>query len=171
GLRALRARDGAPCRSCAVPFATHPTRFAPLGTIDRRGASAGERDANGLPADSPARERVSEKVAEVLAQRFLLCVSTIESRKNQQTLCRAYARLVHWGVADLPLLALAGGIGHGGQDVINEIGFDRRLAGRVVALVGCSDADLAALYRGCLFALYPSLYEGWGLPVSEALAH
>lgn len=31
---------------------------------------------------SPARERVSEKVAEVLAQRFLLCVSTIESRKN-----------------------------------------------------------------------------------------
>ena len=34
-----------------------------------------------------------------------------------------------------------------------------------------ADADLAALYRGCLFALYPSLYEGWGLPVSEALAN
>ena len=120
---------------------------------------------------SPARERVSAKVAEVLAQRFLLCVSTIENRKNQQTLCRAYARLVDWGVADLPLLVFAGGIGHGGQDVINEIGFDRRLAGRVIALVGCSDADLAALYRGCLFALYPSLYEGWGLPVSETLAN
>ena len=120
---------------------------------------------------SSAREGISGKIADVLAQRFLLCVSTIESRKNQQTLCRAYMRLVDWGIADLPLLVLAGGMGHGGQDVINEIGLDRRLAGRVIALVGCSDADLAALYGGCLFALYPSLYEGWGLPVSEALAN
>jgi glycosyltransferase involved in cell wall biosynthesis len=98
-------------------------------------------------------------------------VSTIEHRKNQLALCRAYTRLIDWGVADLPLLVFAGGIGHGGQELINEIAGDRRLAGRVLTLVGCSDADLAALYQGCLFTLYPSFYEGWGLPVSEGLAH
>jgi len=120
---------------------------------------------------SPGRDRVSEKLADILAQRYLLCVSTIETRKNQQTLCRAYMRLVDWGVADLPLLVLVGGIGTGGQEIVNEIAGDRRLAGRVIALLGCTDAELAALYTGCLFTLYPSIYEGWGLPVSEALAN
>jgi glycosyltransferase involved in cell wall biosynthesis len=121
-----------------------------------------------LPTSS--RENVSERVARILSQRFLLCVSTIENRKNQQTLCRAYTRLVDWGVTNLPLLVLAGGVGHGGQDLINEIAGDHRLAGRVVTVVGCSDADLVALYTACMFTLYPSIYEGWGLPVSEALS-
>jgi len=116
-------------------------------------------------------DNVSDRVAKIVAQRFLLCVSTIEIRKNQQTLCQAYTRLVDRGVTDLPLLVLAGAVGHGGQGLINEIAADRRLAGRVITLVGCSDTDLAALYRGCLFTLYPSLYEGWGLPVSEGLAY
>jgi len=119
-----------------------------------------------LPADN-----VSEKMAKIIAQRFLLCVSTIENRKNQQTLCRAFTRLVDWGVADLPLLVLVGAIGYGGQNLIDEIATDRRLAGRVITLVGCSDTDLAALYKGCLFTLYPSIYEGWGLPVVEGFAY
>jgi glycosyltransferase involved in cell wall biosynthesis len=116
-------------------------------------------------------DNVSEKAAKIIAQRFLLCVSTIEARKNQQTLCRAFTRLIDWGVADLPLLVLVGSIGYGGQNLIDEIGADPRLAGRVITLVGCSDADLAALYKGCLFTLYPSLYEGWGLPIAEGLAY
>jgi glycosyltransferase involved in cell wall biosynthesis len=33
-----------------------------------------------------------------------------------------------------------------------------------------SDTEIAALYQGCLFTLYPSLYEGWGLPITESLA-
>ena len=38
-------------------------------------------------------------------------------------------------------------------------------------LEGTSDPDLAALYRRCLFTVYPSLYEGWGLPVTESLCY
>src|SRR3546814_7671454 len=34
-----------------------------------------------------------------------------------------------------------------------------------------SDSEFAALYRACAFTVYPSHYEGWGLPVTEALAH
>jgi glycosyltransferase involved in cell wall biosynthesis len=41
----------------------------------------------------------------------------------------------------------------------------------IVLLQGASDGELSWLYRNCLWTLYPSLYEGWGLPVSESLAH
>jgi glycosyltransferase involved in cell wall biosynthesis len=109
-------------------------------------------------------------VREIVAQRFLLSVSTIERRKNHQTLVRAYARLVDWGVSDLPRLVFVGGIGEGGQALIDEIAADRRIRDRIVVLSGVADAELAALYQACLFTLYPSLYEGWGLPVSESLA-
>ena len=113
---------------------------------------------------------VGEDVRFILAHRYLLSVSTIERRKNHETLCRAYARLVDWGVRDLPRLVFVGGIGVGGQALIEEIAADRRISERVVILSDVSDAGLAALYEGCLFTLYPSLYEGWGLPVSESLA-
>lgn len=113
---------------------------------------------------------VGEDVRLILAHRYLLSVSTIERRKNHETLCRAYTRLVDWGVRDLPRLVLVGRIGVGGQALIDEIAADRRISERVVILSGVSDAGLAALYERCLFTLYPSLYEGWGLPVSESLA-
>jgi glycosyltransferase involved in cell wall biosynthesis len=125
----------------------------------------------GCEIRASSQDKLSDRVATIVAQRFLLCVSTIENRKNQQTLCRAYTRLIDWGVTDLPLLVLVGGLGHGGQDLINESALDQRLAKRVVALTGISDADLAALYSKCLFTLYPSVYEGWGLPVSEGLGY
>jgi hypothetical protein len=41
----------------------------------------------------------------------------------------------------------------------------------VAMLSRLSDDDLASLYEHCLFTLYPSHYEGWGLPVTEALCH
>ena len=42
--------------------------------------------------------------------------------------------------------------------------------GRIRHIPAASDAELAALYRGCLFTVFPSFYEGWGLPVSESLS-
>jgi glycosyltransferase involved in cell wall biosynthesis len=44
------------------------------------------------------------------------------------------------------------------------------LDGRIRFVPSPSDAALAALYRGCLFTVFPSLYEGWGLPVTESLS-
>ena len=43
--------------------------------------------------------------------------------------------------------------------------------GRIAHVSNCDDRHLAALYRNARFAVYPSLYEGWGLGVTEALAH
>jgi glycosyltransferase involved in cell wall biosynthesis len=44
------------------------------------------------------------------------------------------------------------------------------LDGKIILVAHPTDAELAALYRGCLFTVFPSLYEGWGLPVSESLS-
>src|SRR5262249_15567171 len=138
--------------------------------------SIGERipDTSITPLGSELRasagEAVGGETARILAEPFLLFVSTIESRKNHQVLCRAYAQLVDWGVTGLPRLVFAGGVGHGGRQVIDEIAADHRLRDRVTVLSGASDTELVALYERCLFTLFPSLYEGWGLPVSEALS-
>src|SRR5206468_3666342 len=48
---------------------------------------------------------------------------------------------------------------------------DARLAGSLVLLEDVSDAGLDALYRGAAFCVFPSLYEGYGLPAVEAFAH
>lgn len=94
---------------------------------------------------------------------FILCVGTLEIRKNHRTLLEAWKRLEEssaklvlvgregWLVGDL-VSALAGG----------EFGPD------VVWLKNASDAELRWLYENCLFSVYPSLYEGWGLPVAES---
>jgi glycosyltransferase involved in cell wall biosynthesis len=55
-------------------------------------------------------------------------------------------------------------------DLLAELANSDYLGGKVVLLEHPDDAELAALYRGCLFTVFPSLYEGWGLPVSESLA-
>lgn len=99
---------------------------------------------------------------------YVLCVGTIEVRKNGAALLDAWAAL-HDRLGDrLPRLVFAGRMGW----LIDA--FQARLAtnpalARLVRLVESpSDEELAYLYQNCLFTAYPSLYEGWGLPVGEA---
>jgi len=123
----------------------------------------------GCEFEAPADAGISERVAHLLERPFLLCVGTIEERKNHRVLCRAYASLMAAGVRDLPTMVFVGGLGEGGPDLVAEVAADERLASVVLFLSGVSDHELTALYDACLFTLYPSLYEGWGLPVSESL--
>lgn len=111
----------------------------------------------------------SPEVAQLLRRPFLLYVSTIERRKNHEILYRAYARLAEEGVS-LPQLVFVGMPGWGVQELLSDIRLDPRVRGLIVILHHVRDAELAALYRHALFTVYPSLYEGWGLPVAESLA-
>lgn len=52
-----------------------------------------------------------------------------------------------------------------------QLARDSALRERVTVLCNVSDQVLKALYKRCLFTIFPSLYEGWGLPISEALAY
>jgi alpha-1,3-rhamnosyl/mannosyltransferase len=96
--------------------------------------------------------------------RYVLTVGTREPRKNLNGLIRAYAE-VH---TDIPLLCV-GWAGWMNEDLSGEI--DRlRLKGKVKLLGHVSDEQLALLYSGALLSVYPSLYEGFGLPILESMA-
>jgi len=99
--------------------------------------------------------------------RFWLSVGTIEPRKNQRRLVEAFARYLARGGEPMPLV-LAGGSGWRMEDfprVIEELG----IAAHVVLTGYVSDAELVWLYRNCYANLYPSLFEGFGLPVLEGM--
>lgn len=118
-------------------------------------------------ADSTAVGRQPKALRDVSAGAFWLNVGTVEPRKNQRRLAQAYADYLASGGAPMPLV-LAGGKGWLMDD------FQKHLAGlgirdRVVMAGYVSDDELIWLYRNCYANLYPSLFEGFGLPVLEGM--
>ncbi|MEK6788304.1 MAG: glycosyltransferase family 1 protein [Pseudomonadota bacterium] len=112
---------------------------------------------------------VSSDVQAVLESPFILYVSTIEPRKNHDVLYRAYVK-AHQQDIKLPKLVCLGRQGWLIDDQIHYMCHDPRVIDSIVFLHEASDHELALLYRRCLFTVYPSFYEGWGMPVSEALS-
>jgi len=102
---------------------------------------------------------------------YIMLVSTIERRKGHDTVYRAYQRLVEQGFADLPLLVFVGMPGWGVDVLIADIQRTKRVSKYIRFLSHVSDRELTMLYRHCLFTVFPSIYEGWGLPVSESLTY
>lgn len=101
---------------------------------------------------------------------YILYVSTIQIRKNHRVLLDAYSRLLERGFAKLPKLVFVGQPGWGVEDLLRELEARVGAAAHVEILAAVADADLRRLYEASLFTLFPSLYEGWGIPVSESLA-
>jgi len=103
-----------------------------------------------------------------IADDFILFVGTIEPRKNLLTLVRAFAELLR-NSEHKPQLVIAGPKGwltaEFDQAVAEGVFGDRLL---MIGYVG--DDDLRALYSSCKAFVYPSLYEGFGLPPLEAMA-
>jgi len=100
-------------------------------------------------------------------ERFWLSVCTLEPRKNHRRLLAAYARLKARRSSVFPLV-LAGGKGWMMEEFERTLGeFD---LGEEVILTGyLDDAALQWLYQNCFAFVYPSLFEGFGLPVLEAM--
>ncbi|MFP1888510.1 glycosyltransferase family 4 protein [Lonsdalea quercina] len=103
-------------------------------------------------------------------ERFILCVGTLEIRKNQVALLHAY-RLLHERHPEqtLPRLVFVGRKGWNDGDIAFQVANDRVLNKLVDVIIDASDEELSRLYSNCLFTLFPALYEGWGLPVAESL--
>jgi len=99
---------------------------------------------------------------------FVLCVGTIEIRKNGIFLLEAWRHLIDELGDRAPRLVFAGKYGWKIDGFRQRLEGDPRLRERVMIVSTPTDADLAALYERCLFTVYPSLVEGWGLPVGEA---
>lgn len=99
---------------------------------------------------------------------YLLYVGTIEPRKNLLTLLRAYADLLRT-TEQRPQLVLAGGKGWLFDEVFKLVE-ELQLQEHVTFTGYVDDADLPALYSAAQAFVYPSSYEGFGLPPLEAMA-
>ncbi len=114
-----------------------------------------------------ARERARVRGRYGLRGPYLIAVGTVEPRKNLVRLSRAFREVRDETGRDLRLL-LVGGKGWRGEEILREV---RKVAGEAVVWAGYAPSeDLPALYSGAEALVYPSLYEGFGLPVIEAMA-
>ena len=117
-----------------------------------------------------AEASVRAPSADLEKKPFVLCVSTIEARKNHEVLYNAWDRLVAKHGDEFPQLVIVGMVGWGVSDLLFRMRTNPRLKNRIRILDNLADTELAWLYRHSLFSVFPSLYEGWGLPVVESLA-
>lgn len=122
---------------------------------------------NRFPNIQDIKTRPSKKIRHLTQDQFWLYVGTIEPRKNIKRLIQSYAKLKKQQKGTYPLV-LAGGKGWLMDDLqalINEYNLQKH-----IHLLGYVDNnDLQWLYQNCFCFLYPSLFEGFGLPVLEAM--
>lgn len=131
------------------PRAIGHTVVAPLGVTPALASTLEAKEAETLPAAG-----------------FVLAVGTLEPRKNLPRLVEAYRRLDRRLQDEHPLVVV-GALGWETGATLDAL---RSLEDRCTMLGHVSDAALAELYRRCAVFCYPSLGEGFGLPVLEAMA-
>ncbi len=100
-------------------------------------------------------------------ERYLLAVGTIEVRKNHALLYSVYKRAHEKGI-ELPRLIMVGRRGWLSDDIYYQMVHDSDVNQRLIFKHDADDQQLTWLYQNCLFVVFPSYYEGWGLPVAEA---
>ncbi|MCC0015187.1 MAG: glycosyltransferase family 4 protein [Rhodobiaceae bacterium] len=142
------------CRSLGFELAD--TRVVPLG------------------CDVPARdgEADEEALPEGLEPgRFAMFVSTIEPRKNHQILVDAWRRLAQDGIVAATgfKLVFVGRNGWHMEDFFARLAAEPEHGRSILHLEGIDDATIRALYASAAFTLYPSTYEGFGLPPVESM--
>lgn len=99
----------------------------------------------------------------------MLFVGTLEPRKNLKRLLTAYSGLEE-SIRDQAMLVIAGGKGWGREDVVARIK-DIGLTNQIKSLGYVDESTLSTLYANALFLAMPSLYEGFGLPIVEAMVY
>ena len=100
---------------------------------------------------------------------FVLCVSTLTLRKNHHLLFDVWEEFIReHGPANAPRLVIAGQRGPLSTESQSRLDKTPGFKGLVLHVEEATDTEIAWLYSNCSFTVYPSLYEGWGLPVSES---
>ena len=117
-------------------------------------------------ARMPVEERVARIGRHVPAGPYVLCVANTHPHKNVAALVQAFGRLPGDPAVRLVLVGVEG---RGEADVQAAIRASGR-GDRIVRLAGLTRIDLVALYQAARCFVFPSLYEGFGLPVLEAMA-
>jgi len=122
------------------------------------------------PCNNPEKLAKVKRKYKVPIGQYLLGLSTLEPRKNLPHLVRCFAQTVlQQNLQDLSLV-LVGNPGWEFKALIDEITqYQSSLKNRIILTGRVEDEDLPALYSGAVAFVYPSLYEGFGLPPLEAM--
>jgi len=122
---------------------------------------------NAQPLSLPHRQAVLARYG--IEQPYLLHVGSVEPRKNLVRLVHAYRLLIDRRKDFSLRLVLCGRTSAGSSEILRDISAAGR-PGRVIVAGAVPDHDLAVLYRAAAAYAMPSLYEGFGLPLLEAMA-
>lgn len=138
-----------------------------------RGIALGATAICPLGADGSASPPPVPLPAGLDAGRYALLVSTIEPRKGHRLIYDAWVKLLAAGIPQRARfkLVFAGREGWMVGNLMQDLRRDPRLTGTLEIFTAADDATLATLYRNAAFCLYPSRYEGYGLPVVEAFRY
>lgn len=115
-------------------------------------------------------QHTTREPAHAIPTPFILAVSTIEVRKNYLALYYAYKLAAQQGI-NLPHLVIVGRKGWMAQETYSLLTQDTEIKDKITVLEWVSDPELGWLYQHCEFTVFPSFYEGWGIPVAESFAH
>lgn len=113
------------------------------------------------------REKLIDSGVDV--NNFILNVGSVEIRKNHIGLFVAWRHILATLGANCPQLVVVGRPGWKAESFIEALKSTNNLDGKVIVLHGIDDAVLSYLYENCKLTVYPSLEEGWGLPIGESL--
>lgn len=130
-------------------------RFEPSRVL-RTGLGPGIAEMGSDDATPPLPE-------ELIGKPYLLAVGIYKSHKNWEFL---FERLATTGITDLPIVCL--GAGRDRKRLI-ELARSKGMTGRMYALPHLEDSDMAVVYRHATALLFPSVAEGFGLPILEAM--
>jgi glycosyltransferase involved in cell wall biosynthesis len=149
---------------------SHATAEAVRAYCAERGLALGATAVCPLGVDLRTPE-VPGKLPEGLEPgRYALLVSTIEPRKGHRMIYEVWLKLLAEGVPQRAnfKLVFCGRVGWMVGDLMREL---RNNPQNLVIITDADDATVWTLYRDCAFSLYPSRYEGFGLPVIESFSH
>ena len=137
------------------------------------GVKPGRMEVIHLGANSPAPQarQPAGMPEDLLSRGYVLSVGTIQVRKNHQLLYQLWRRFAEEGRDRIPRFVLVGSHGWLTDDLLIQIHKDRKVRDSIIVLNRVADAELSWLYGHAKFTLYPSLYEGWGLPIVESFQH
>lgn len=117
---------------------------------------------------TPLTDALRQRIG--IVDEYILSVCTLEPRKNLQSVVSAYEYMLQQSSAAIPQLVLVGSIGWKSGELIKQIDdLNARYINQIIITGYIEDEELAQLYTGASMFVYPSLYEGFGLPPLEAM--
>ena len=118
--------------------------------------------------DKKVLSKVKEKYG-ITAPKYFLAVSEITARKNFVHLLKSFVSFLdETGVEEVQLV-LVGRVREGYTAVLSQVAEFEKYEDKIIQTGFADNEDLAPLYSGALAFIYPSLYEGFGLPVLEGM--